>query len=99
DDRNEFGCSNPGQCVETAKIMIDCIHPKWNPLVDNKDLCEGLQLSAVEQSANDHGGDEGDARLTFDPEFRLSDLSHGFRIFALEDHATQLSTKRFSIPD
>ncbi|KAJ7203988.1 hypothetical protein B0H12DRAFT_981870, partial [Mycena haematopus] len=29
-DRSEFGCKNPGACVEIAKALIDCIHPKWN---------------------------------------------------------------------
>ncbi|KAJ6523758.1 hypothetical protein B0H19DRAFT_874301, partial [Mycena capillaripes] len=30
-DRIEFGCKNPGECVETARAFIDCIQPKWSP--------------------------------------------------------------------
>ncbi|KAF8214451.1 hypothetical protein K438DRAFT_1801426 [Mycena galopus ATCC 62051] len=30
-DRTLFGCEHPGQCVETAKMLINSILPKWNP--------------------------------------------------------------------
>ncbi|KAJ7502099.1 hypothetical protein B0H11DRAFT_1713036 [Mycena galericulata] len=32
-DRSEYGCENPGHCVEAARALLDCIQPKWNPLV------------------------------------------------------------------
>ncbi|KAJ7091776.1 hypothetical protein C8R44DRAFT_647200 [Mycena epipterygia] len=39
-----------------------------------------------------------DAELTFDPDYRLTGLSQGFRIFAFEDHMTQVPTKQFKLP-
>ncbi|KAJ7881455.1 hypothetical protein B0H13DRAFT_1891329 [Mycena leptocephala] len=98
-DRLEFGCSNPGQCVEAAKALLDCIYPKWSPLIANNDLCDNLKLSEIEESSNSHGREDEDALLTFDPDFRLSHLSCGFRIFALEDHTTELPTKRYNMPN
>ncbi|KAJ7921531.1 hypothetical protein B0H13DRAFT_1448243, partial [Mycena leptocephala] len=92
-DRIEYGCVNPGECVEAAKALIECIQPKWNPLIANRDLCERLALSEAEKSGNDQGSQDG--RFTFDPAFRLTDFSHGFRIFASEDHTTELATKRY----
>ncbi len=49
-DRLEFGCSNPGQCVEAAKALLDCIYPKWSPLIANNDLCDNLKLSEIEDT-------------------------------------------------
>ncbi|KAJ6601827.1 hypothetical protein DFH09DRAFT_848973, partial [Mycena vulgaris] len=92
-DRIEYGCENPGECIEAAKILLECIQPKWSPLIPRHDLCNELELSELESARNAGGGDEQDTRLTFDPHFRLTDLSHGFRIFAFDDHTTQVSTK------
>ncbi|KAJ7506448.1 hypothetical protein B0H11DRAFT_1707131, partial [Mycena galericulata] len=96
-DRNEYGCKNPGQCIEVAKELIDCIQPKWNPRIANNDLCEELELSDAERARNDSGREEEDSSLTFDPLFRLTNLSNGFRIFASEDHTTEFSTKRYMV--
>jgi hypothetical protein len=98
-DRNEYGCNHPGECIEMAKLLLDCLQPKWNPLTPNEDLCEELALSPPEKARNEqqeHGDDleDGDDVVTFDPEFRLTDFSHGYRIFASEDHTTSISTKR-----
>ncbi|KAJ7853400.1 hypothetical protein B0H13DRAFT_1904129 [Mycena leptocephala] len=80
---------------ETASNMAVSTreNPKWNPLIANRDLCEHLALSEAEKSGNDQGSQDG--RFTFDPAFRLTDFSHGFRIFASEDHTTELATKRY----
>ncbi|KAJ7506396.1 hypothetical protein B0H11DRAFT_1617448, partial [Mycena galericulata] len=80
-DRVEYGCQNPGECVEAAKVLLGCIQPKWNPTFANSDLCDELALSDEEISMNDSDRDEEETKLTFDPNFRLTDLSHGFRIF------------------
>ncbi|KAJ6460474.1 hypothetical protein C8R47DRAFT_952978, partial [Mycena vitilis] len=79
-DRIEYGCTNPGECVEAARGLIGCIQPKWNPLLGNQDLDEELALTDAETTANNGGGEE-DEPLTFDPSLRLTDMSHGFRIF------------------
>ncbi|KAJ7806962.1 hypothetical protein B0H13DRAFT_1506578, partial [Mycena leptocephala] len=80
-DRIEFGCENPGECVEAAKFLLECIQPKWSPMMTSEDLCGLLKWSEAEKVRNDHGGDEEDTLLTLDPDFRLNDISHGFRIF------------------
>jgi hypothetical protein len=98
-DRNEFGCKNPGECVEAAKFLLECIQPKWSPIMPSEDLCDLLKLSEAEKARNNRGGKEDDTPLTFDPDFRLNDISHGFRIFAFEDHTTQFSTKRYNMPN
>ncbi|KAK6984955.1 hypothetical protein R3P38DRAFT_2806009 [Favolaschia claudopus] len=36
--------------------------------------------------------------MAFDPDLYLTDLSHGFRIFATEDHLTELPAKRYTVP-
>ncbi|KAJ7772666.1 hypothetical protein DFH07DRAFT_733987, partial [Mycena maculata] len=87
---------NPGQCIEVAKQLLECIQPKWNPLIVNNDLCEELELFDAERAQNDDSGRE---TLTFDPLFRLTNFSNGFRIFAFEDHTTELSMKRYSVRD
>ncbi|KAJ7429461.1 hypothetical protein B0H11DRAFT_1638390, partial [Mycena galericulata] len=66
-DRNEYGCKNPGQCIDVAKELIECIQPKWNPFIANNDLCEELELSDAERARNDSGSEEEDSTLTFDP--------------------------------
>ncbi|KAJ7662414.1 hypothetical protein B0H17DRAFT_853315, partial [Mycena rosella] len=30
-DRIEYGCENPRECIEAAKILLECIQPKWSP--------------------------------------------------------------------
>ncbi|KAJ7856320.1 hypothetical protein B0H13DRAFT_1641529, partial [Mycena leptocephala] len=47
-DRTILGCKNPGQCIETAKMLINSILPKWNPTIDNLDLNQELALTNEE---------------------------------------------------
>jgi hypothetical protein len=96
-DRIEYGCENPGECIEAAKLLLECIHPKWNPLTANNDLImnEYLALSEIKKTRNDGGRQDV---LTFNPAFRLTDLTHGLRIFATENHTTEIPTKRYNIP-
>lgn len=98
-DRTEYGCDNPGQCAEAARTLLECIRPKWNPLTAGNDLCEHLILSEMEKNRNERGREDQDVQMTFDPDFRVTDLSHGFRIFVFEDHTTQIPAKRYSLLD
>ncbi|KAJ6548520.1 hypothetical protein B0H19DRAFT_1299293, partial [Mycena capillaripes] len=66
-DRVEYGCENPGECIETAKMLVDCIHPKWNPTVEIGDLCDQLALSDEEKSRNRTCDNCQETELTFDP--------------------------------
>ncbi|KAK6969574.1 hypothetical protein R3P38DRAFT_2814143 [Favolaschia claudopus] len=82
-DRVELGCKNPGKCVDTAKALINCIHPKWNPNIDN---CDVLELNASPT--------EIDTVKSFDPNFRLTDISGGFRIFAFQEAMKDIPARR-----
>jgi hypothetical protein len=96
-DRTLCGCEHPGNCIETAKILIDSILPKWNPTAPNLDLNEELALSDEELKANEQsiGCDE---IMTFDPIFALLNLEKGFRIFACSDALTDIPTRRYKLP-
>ncbi|KAJ7809341.1 hypothetical protein B0H14DRAFT_2379808 [Mycena olivaceomarginata] len=52
-DRSLFSCVHPGQCIETAKMLIDSILPKWNPNMPNHDLCDDLALTDEEPELNE----------------------------------------------
>ncbi|KAJ6456667.1 hypothetical protein C8R45DRAFT_943478 [Mycena sanguinolenta] len=81
-DRIEFQCKNPGECVGMAKQLLQCIHPKFNPTVENQDLCSELVPSVSERPENGRGH-EDDTILTFDPDFRLTDrTAQGPRVTA-----------------
>ncbi|KAJ7672967.1 hypothetical protein DFH06DRAFT_979163, partial [Mycena polygramma] len=79
-DRNELDCPNPGKCVDTAKTLIDCIMPKWNPSIPVPDLCNDINLTAEELHANQHEI-KADEEMMYDPNFRLLTANKGFRIF------------------
>lgn len=98
-DRTEYGCENPGQCVEAARALLECNQPKWNLLIASNDLCEHLMLSGAEKDRNIRGREDQDVQVTFDPDFRVTDISHGFRIFAFDDHITQFAAKCNNLPD
>ncbi|KAK6977420.1 hypothetical protein R3P38DRAFT_2470579, partial [Favolaschia claudopus] len=83
-DRNELGCKNPGKCVDTAKALINCLPPKWNPTIANQELRVGLALTDNEIEVNARPLEVGEAKC-FDPNFRLSSTENGFRIFAFEE--------------
>jgi hypothetical protein len=91
-DRIEFGCANPGVCVELAKMLLDCVSPKWNPCTPQG---EDLILTDEERAKNEVSADKDDSTHTFDPMFRLTDMAAGFWIFASEEHTTQIETKRY----
>ncbi|KAJ7937841.1 hypothetical protein B0H13DRAFT_2302314 [Mycena leptocephala] len=55
-------------------------------------------LQSAETDWNGRGKGEQDTPLSFDPNIRLSDLSHGFRIFAFEDHLLNLPAIRYMAP-
>ncbi|KAJ6492705.1 hypothetical protein C8R47DRAFT_975515 [Mycena vitilis] len=90
-DRIEYGCTNPGECVEAARGLIGCIQPKWNPLLGNQDLDEELALTDAETTANNGGGEE-DEPLTFDPSLRLTDMSQ-WQVPRLSDFCFRRSPK------
>ncbi|KAJ6490834.1 hypothetical protein C8R45DRAFT_928663 [Mycena sanguinolenta] len=83
-----------------ARPLIDCIHPKLNPSVEDEDLCEELTLLPTgENYDNESLPDNRDEEpLTFDPSFRLTEISHGFRIFASDEHLKTIPAKRYVLP-
>ncbi|KAK7028713.1 hypothetical protein R3P38DRAFT_3394715 [Favolaschia claudopus] len=80
-----MGCPNPGECIETARAMLQCIPPKWSSVVDSH-LTDALNLSENDRLANEGNGTDDELPLTFDPSLRLTEIGRGFRIFASEDH-------------
>jgi hypothetical protein len=66
-DPTELGCEYPGECIETAKMLIDSILSKWNPMMVNLDLCEELEWNKKPL--------EIDQVMVFDPNFTLSKVS------------------------
>ncbi|KAJ7135612.1 hypothetical protein C8R44DRAFT_550964, partial [Mycena epipterygia] len=83
-DRIQFDCTHPGECIETAKILIDSLFAKWNPTIPNPDLCNELSLTEEELQLN-KGPLEHDQIMVYDPNFSLSNMGDGFRIFAFDD--------------
>ncbi|KAJ6474865.1 hypothetical protein C8R45DRAFT_834689, partial [Mycena sanguinolenta] len=67
-DRTVLGCDHPGQCVETAKMLINSILPKWNPDMPNGDLCDDLALTDEEHALNGRPL-QADQIMIFDPNF------------------------------
>ncbi|KAJ6474178.1 hypothetical protein C8R45DRAFT_766598, partial [Mycena sanguinolenta] len=82
-DRFQRGCKNPGECIETAKMIINSIFPKWHPTLENLDIHEELALTPTEIAGNDSALDT-DTTFSFDPNITLSECAYGFRIFAAE---------------
>jgi hypothetical protein len=72
-DHAQLGCEHPGECIETAKILLDSIMPKWNPTVPSPDLCDELELTAMEREENTCPR-ESDRIITFNPDFTLSNI-------------------------
>jgi hypothetical protein len=92
----EFGCKNPGQCIETAKMLIDSILPKWNPTIGNLDVNQELGLTNDELESNKKPL-QTDHIMVFDPNFTLSDMADDFRIFAFEESLHEIATRRYKI--
>jgi hypothetical protein len=95
-DRTHHGCENPGECIETVKILIDSIFPKWDPATLNCDLREEFILTEGELEWN-RKPIEPDQLMVFDPDFALSDIESGFRIFAFEDSLKEISARRYKL--
>ncbi|KAJ7825628.1 hypothetical protein B0H14DRAFT_2232639, partial [Mycena olivaceomarginata] len=79
-DRTELGCEHPGHCIETAKMLIESILPKWNPEAPSLDLCDELCLTEQEREWNKKSI-QTDQTMAFDPDFTLSNMDAAFRIF------------------
>ena len=94
-DRVELGCQHPGKCIDTAKILINSIHPKWNPTVDNP--CDNWSLTPEEMELNSQPIRTGEV-MTFDPDFTLNNIGQGFRIFAFDDSLNEVPARRTVIP-
>jgi hypothetical protein len=92
----EFGCKNPGQCIETAKMLIASILPKWNTTIGNLDLNQELSLVNDELELNKKPL-QTDHIMVFDPNFTLSNMADGFRIFAFEESLHEIATRRSKI--
>ena len=95
-DRILFGCENPGQCVETAKMLIGSILAKWNPTTENLDLSEELMLTDEELQLNEQALGT-DQVMVFDPNFTLADMNRGFRIFALEESLDTIPARSYRL--
>jgi hypothetical protein len=95
-DRTLLGCKHPGQCIETARILVDSILAKWNPTMPNLDLCQELALTDDEKRWNSQPI-ETNQIMVFDPNFALSDMGSGFRIFAFEDSLNTIPARRYKI--
>ncbi|KAJ6507062.1 hypothetical protein C8R45DRAFT_816779, partial [Mycena sanguinolenta] len=52
-DRSQQGCKYPGECIETAKMLINSIFPKWHPTLENFDMHEEVALTPTEMAGND----------------------------------------------
>jgi hypothetical protein len=76
--------------------LIDSILPKWNPTAPNLDFCEELALTDKELECNKKPI-ETDARMFFDPNFSVSTLENGFRIFAFEDSLNKILARRYKL--
>ncbi|KAJ6508809.1 hypothetical protein C8R45DRAFT_803963, partial [Mycena sanguinolenta] len=79
-DRSQRGCKNPGECIETAKMLINSIFPRWHPTVENLDLYDELALTPAEVTENEMALDTNNI-FAFDPNITLSGWANGFRIF------------------
>ncbi|KAJ6459913.1 hypothetical protein C8R45DRAFT_756909, partial [Mycena sanguinolenta] len=88
-DRTQLGCQHPGQCIETAKMLIDCIHPKWNPKMLNPDLATELDLIEEEKDMN-AGQIQHGIEMNFDPNLTISNMQDGFRIFASKESLNEI---------
>jgi hypothetical protein len=96
-DRSKLGCENPGQCIETAKMLLNCIFPKWNPTTDDSDLRDELALTPDEMEGNEMPL-EADRIFVFDPNLTLTNMNDGFRIFAFEESLNEIPVRRTKIP-
>ncbi|KAJ7866224.1 hypothetical protein B0H14DRAFT_2573498 [Mycena olivaceomarginata] len=67
-------------------MFLNSINPKWNPLVDGRDLCPELALTDEGLGLGAKALDAGQS-VVFDPNYSLSDPNNGFRIFALDSES------------
>ncbi|KAF8143983.1 hypothetical protein K438DRAFT_1783265 [Mycena galopus ATCC 62051] len=92
-NRNELGCKHPGNCIVAATYFIETIHPKWNP------LCQNLDLYDEPGTYDDNYAQEQPEPnyITFNANFQLKGISHGFQIFGQESDTVmqQIPAKRY----
>jgi hypothetical protein len=74
-------------------MFIDCLTQKWKPTIANGDLCENLALTNVEPEANKMAI-QADQAMVFNPDFTLTKIETGFRIFASDKSLNEISAKR-----
>ncbi|KAK7045288.1 hypothetical protein R3P38DRAFT_2490321, partial [Favolaschia claudopus] len=94
-DRNELGCTNPGICIETAKMLMNCICPKWNPTTPSG-TTSALHENEITLNKTPIEIDEPKA---FDPDITLWNLQDGFRIFAFEEYRPNLEAQRLTFDE
>jgi hypothetical protein len=87
-----IGCKHPRNCIDTAKILIDSIHQKWNPTADNNGYAN-LSPTPAETEVNSHPLQTGEVK-NFDPNFTLNNIDRGFRIFAFGDCLNKVPARR-----
>jgi hypothetical protein len=77
-------------------MLIDSILPKWNPTVSNHDLCDKLALTDEELQYNEQPI-QTDEIMVFDPNYTLTNISSGFRIFAAKESLSAIPARRYDI--
>jgi hypothetical protein len=69
---------------------------KWNPTIGNLNLNQELTLTNDELESNKKPL-QADQIMVFDPNFTLSNMADGFRIFAFEESLHEIATRRSKI--
>lgn len=78
-DRNVLHCSNPHKCKTTAKQLLQCLLPKWDPAITPPtDNLNHILLQIDENQTNEQGNESKFFDPTIITEGQLSD---GFRVF------------------
>src|ERR1700683_4446050 len=80
----ELSCPDPNQCCHTAREILTCIKPNWNPLSNNRNT-DGLSLTPRWKKANEDTQTKGSQQV-FNPSVRNEgDLETYFRVFVDPD--------------
>jgi hypothetical protein len=79
--RSESGCRNPHKCQLTARKILNCLHPKWDPLQTSPPH-DNLNLTPRRQARNKQAERNGGPVL-FDPNVTLNSVKEGFHILQM----------------
>ena len=95
-ERQELNCENPNECHRTARRIMECLNPKWNPNRPTQIYAPSL---TTQEQENNLIAAKTDQRITFNPTLITHQLGEGFRIFTgnltrAKDPAEQLPPTR-----